>query len=62
MEDKKIIKNENKKIHILSKKLIDRMACECQNIYEVKETKKTKIEDSILLLSSICFYSPTNIV
>lgn len=43
MEDKKVIKNENKKVHILSKELEDRMACECQNIHEVKEeTPKQK--------------------
>ncbi len=43
MEDKKDIKNEKQKIHILSQKLVDRMACECQSIYEVKEeTPKQK--------------------
>ena len=40
MEDKKDIKNENKKIHILSKKLIDRMADEAKGIYKVEEFDK----------------------
>ena len=39
MEDKKDIKNENKKIHILSKELEARMECECMNIHEVEDTK-----------------------
>ena len=42
MEDKKDIKNENKKIHILSKELEERMACECQNIVLVEEMQKQK--------------------
>ena len=37
MEDKNIIKKENKKVHILSKELEARMICKCQNIHEIKE-------------------------
>lgn len=43
MEDKKVIKNENKEIHKISKELEARMAYECMNIHEVKEeTQKQK--------------------
>ena len=38
MKNKNVIKQENKKNHILSKELEARMICECQNIHEVKET------------------------
>lgn len=42
MEDKKDIKNENKKIHILSKEFEDRMIYEEKNIVLVEESPKQK--------------------